>query len=125
MCDTGGIRIIREKMNIELLLTLAGHWFENMVKVVVDIEKEIVGVGGMLHADAEKILLEQGSRQENIWGANIYPFKKSDERIEYSALINIRPGQNNPGMDIRDDAIRRKVRSIIEKLVIGPDEKLV
>jgi len=47
--------------------------FGDMVKYVVDVERGVVALGGELHADAEQVLLEQGSRQADLWGANYYP----------------------------------------------------
>ena len=98
---------------------------DNAPDLFDDIEKRVIGIGGMLHADAETMLLEQGSRQDDLWGANVHTFKEPEKRIEYEALINIRPGQNNPGMMIQNEKIRSRMKTLIEKLVISPDEKLV
>ena len=78
-----------------------GEWL-----IVIDVETEKIAVGGELHADAEKILLEQGSRHSSIWGANFYPWNEPDKRIEYTALINIRPKQDNPSMEILSEKIK-------------------
>jgi len=104
---------------------LCQAWFGTFVKIVVDIEQNIIAVGGELHADAEAKLLEQGSKQCNIWGANYYPYKQSAEkRLEYTALINIRPGADNPGMEIMSAEIRLKVKTLAEQLLLKPDDKL-
>jgi hypothetical protein len=66
-----------------------------MVKAVVDVEKEIMAVDAELHADEEALLLEKGSRQEDLWGINIYPEMPENERIEFDAMINLRPSQGN------------------------------
>ncbi len=113
------------KISISQLKELCEQGFGDMVKVVADIEKEIIGVGGELHADAEALLLERGSNQKHLWGANFYPCHSPDERISYTALINIRPHQDNPSLEILDETIKRKVRVIIEKLILNSDEKLV
>lgn len=89
--------------------------FGNMVKVVVDIRKGIVGIGGELHADAEALLLKKSSKQQDLWGANVYT---DDKKIEYTALINIRPSLDNRSMEIQDKKIRQKVKKIIKKLVL-------
>ena len=60
-----------------------------MVKLVVDIKLKKMGVGGELHSDAEELLINEGSNQENIWGANLYSYKSGNERLEYTSLINI------------------------------------
>lgn len=125
MTQTPDIRILHEKISAGDLAGLVKAWFEDMVKVVIDIEKGVVAIGGDLHADAEQLLIEAGSDQQELWGANVYPFLLPEQRIEYTALINIRPSQDNPFMEIGDEVIRNKARNIIETLVIGPDETLV
>jgi Protein of unknown function (DUF5674) len=98
-------------------------FFGDMVKYVVDVERRIAAVGGQLHADAEQLLLEAGSQQEDLWGANYYLGRGPDDCIEYTALINIRPAQGNRSMLIADDAIRARVREITFAL-IGRGEPL-
>jgi hypothetical protein len=88
-----------------------------MVKFVVDVERRIVAVGGHLHADAEALLMDQGSRQEALWGGNYYPGNEGEECIEYESLINIRPGSGNPGLHVEDPAVRARIREVIHSLV--------
>jgi hypothetical protein len=38
------------------------------IKLAVDVERDILAGGGEYHADCEEVLLEDGSRQEDIWG---------------------------------------------------------
>ena len=106
----------------ELRRLVAAH-FEDMVKYVVDVTRGVAAVGGELHADEEVLLLERGSRQEDLWGANYYPGKGSDGCIEYTSLINIRPAQGNRSMVIEDEAVRERVREITYAL-IGRGEPL-
>jgi len=106
----------------DLRRLVASH-FEDMVKYVVDVERGLAAVGGELHADEEALLLEHGSRQENLWGANYYPGKGPDGCIEYTSLINIRPAQGNPSMVIGDEGVRERVREITFAL-IGRGEPL-
>lgn len=81
------------------------------MKYVVDLERRIAAVGGELHADAEQVLLESGSRQVDLC-ANYYPGKGREACIEYTALINIRPAQGNRGMLIQDSEIRERLCEI-------------
>jgi hypothetical protein len=60
-----------------------------------------------------------------LWGANFYPWNPQEKRIEYTALINIRPKADNPRMEINDQKIGQKVKTICEKLLLGQDERLV
>jgi len=89
-----------------------------MIKAVVDLKKEIIALDGELHADLEALLIEKDSRQENLWGINLYLEKPSKERIEYTALINIRPSQDNPSMEIENTRIRKKIGELVNKLII-------
>ena len=86
------------------------------VKVAVDIRQGILAGGGVLHADCEAVLLDEGSRQEEIWGADWVP---ATQQIQYEALINIRPRQNNPSMVILDPSIRDRVGEIMQGLLGG------
>ena len=97
--------------------------FEGMVKYVVDVERCAIAVGGELHADAEQRLLDQGSRPEDLWGANYYPGRGGDGCIEYTSLINIRPSQDNRSMLIEGEGVRARVREITFAL-IGRGEPL-
>ena len=94
------IKVIDKKIDINILKEICNAHFKTMVKFVVDIKLKKMGVWGELHSDAEEILINEGSNQEDIWGANLYPYKSADERLEYTSLINIRPGQGNLSMEI-------------------------
>jgi hypothetical protein len=91
--------------------------FEGMVKYVVDVERGKVAIGGEMHADAEEVLLEAGSRQTDLWGANYYPGRGAEGCIEYTSLINIRPAAGNRGMELQNAALRERVREITYTLV--------
>jgi len=111
------IVIVHTRIAPSELVRLTGAFFENMVKYVVDIERRVAAVGGELHADAEQLLLGDGSRQTDLWGANYYPGRGREECIEYTSLINIRPAQGNRSMLIADPAIRQRVREITFDLI--------
>jgi hypothetical protein len=86
------------------------------IKLAVDIKRGILAGGGTLHADCEAALLEEGSRQDDIWGADWIP---STQQILYEVLINIRPKQNNPSMKILDPSIRHRITEIVRNLLGG------
>lgn len=104
-------------------MRLVAAYFGDMVKVVVDVERKIIALGGQLHADAELVLLEDGSEQEDLWGANYFPGRGQTDCIEYTALINIRPAQGNRSMEVQDLETRSELRRIIFALV-GTGEEL-
>lgn len=111
------IVIVHTRIAPSELARLTGAFFENMVKYVVDVERRVAAVGGELHADAEQLLLADGSRQTDLWGANYYPGTGREECIEYTSLINIRPAQGNRSMLIADPATRERVREITFDLI--------
>lgn len=111
------IRIIREPVAREVLDELMKVYFRTFVKGVVDIERGIIALGGDWHMDANTVLLSDGSKQENLWGFNIYPDKIGGEAIEYDSLINIRPSQNNRTRELQDEGRRNAVRVFVAKFV--------
>ena len=117
------IVFVETRLDRAALRRLVERHFEDMVKYVVDVARGVAAVGGELHADEEELLLEKGSRQEDLWGANYYPGRGEDGCIEYTSLINIRPAQGNRGMLIEDEGLRRRVREITFAL-IGRGEPL-
>ena len=86
------------------------------IKLAVDIDRGILAGGGALHADCESVLIADGSKQENVWGADWIPLT---QEVTYEALINIRPHQNNPSMTILDEAICKRITEIIEPILGG------
>ena len=113
------IEIIRSKISRDYLNQLVKENYGDMIKGVVDLGRQIIALGGELHADAEEILLEDGSRQEFLWGFNIFPSRPSAEKIEYVSMINVRPKQNNFTPTIRDLKLQEQIKNLIEKLVEG------
>ena len=105
------------------LRRLVDLFFEDMVKYVVDVGRGVAAIGGEMHADAELVLLEGGSRPADLWGANYYPGRGREGCIEYTSLINIRPAQGNRSMEIQDPAVRERVRELTFAL-IGEGEAL-
>jgi hypothetical protein len=87
---------------------------ETYIKLAVDVERDILAGGGEYQADCEEVLLEDGSRQEDIWGADWYPESKT---VDFVALINIRPRQDNGGMEIEDHGLRMRIETIIRRLL--------
>ena len=115
-------RIIETRIAPAELAELCRANYETMVKFVADIEKQILAVGGELHADAEAMLLAQGSHQSDLWGGNFYPWKSPEARIEFTSFINIRPADENASMEVLDVGIRAAIIGIVETLLLPPDE---
>lgn len=120
-----GILVLDRRIDPEELARLVHLYFGDLVKYVVDVHEKVIAIGGELHADAEQVLLDRGSRQTDVWGANYYPGRGRDDCIEFTALINIRPARANPSMEIEDPTLRDAIREITFALIgegepIGP-----
>jgi hypothetical protein len=104
------IRIPATLQQIEEML----QSLDTYIKLAVDIDRGILAGGGVMHADCESVLLEDGSTQENIWGADWNP---TSQRVTFESLINIRPRQNNPSLEILDPSRRDRVAQITQHLL--------
>jgi len=109
------IKIIDKKITENELREIAKDFYIDMIKGVADIERGILAIGGEYHMDANAILIENGSQQQNVWGFNWYFDRTGDERIEYVSLINIRPAQGNRSMEVQNASLRDAMRIIILK----------
>jgi hypothetical protein len=109
------IHILRERATPQQLADML-EALDTYVKLAVDVKRGILAGGGRLHADCEAVLLDDGSCQEDVWGADWVP---ATGEVHYESLINIRPGQGNPSMVVGDPGIRRRVREITELLLKG------
>jgi hypothetical protein len=111
------IRIIEKPITKKELIKIAEEGFGDMVKVVVDIAKNIIAIGGELHSDEEEELLSLGSKQEELWGINLYPEKTGKEFIEFDSMINLRPAQNNRSRSVENRITRNKIIEIVNNLI--------
>jgi hypothetical protein len=112
------MRIINSPINLTELAKMAENSFGNLVKAVVDVEKEIMAVDGELHADEESLLLQKGSQQKNLWGINLYPSLTGADFIEFDSMINIRPSQSNRSRGVDSIETQQTIRQIVGKLVL-------
>ena len=51
-------KIVRDKISLEELKSLAHEQYGDIIKAVVDVEQGIMGVGGELHVDIQSLLIE-------------------------------------------------------------------
>lgn len=109
--------IVDGQIALAELKRMAADGFGDLVKAVVDIDREVMAVDGELHADEEALLLQNGSRQADLWGINIYPELAMPERVEFDSMINIRPSQGNRSRGVDDPAVRAKIIRIVERLI--------
>ena len=111
------MKIINSKISIADLKRAAEETFGNLVKAVVDIDRKLMAIDGELHADEEALLLENGSRQQDLWGINLYPGIEDESWIEFDSLINLRPSQGNLTRGIDKPELRKKITEIVKNLI--------
>ena len=112
------MKIVKDKIELSELEEMAKKMFGNLVKAVVDIEKEIMAVDAEMHSDEEQELIAQGSKQNNLWGINLYPeFFGQNDFVEFDSMINLRPSQNNRSRGVDDPKIRKIIIKIVNDLV--------
>lgn len=111
------LRIVREPITRLNIASLAHEQFGDMVKAVVDVAREVMAIGGELHSDEEAKLLDDGSKQEHLWGLNLYPDEPESDWIEYDSMINIRPSQGNRSREVEDPNVRESIRRVVNALI--------
>ena len=111
------MKIITDVITVNELHQLAAEMFGDLVKAVVDVDRGILAVDAELHADLEALCLEDGSRQQELWGINLYPEMQGDDFIEFDSMINMRPSQGNRSRGVDDAQIRQKIIDVVTKRV--------
>jgi len=110
---TMDIRIIRQSVSRKSLEELAKEYYEDLIKGVVDMKRQIVALGGEMHADAESVLLKDGSDQSDLWGFNILPDRPEEDCLIYESFINIRPRDDYRDLEVENPKIREEMKRII------------
>jgi hypothetical protein len=113
------VQIVDGNISIKELNRISENMFGKLVKGVVDIKKEIMAIDAELHSDQESLLLEEGSKQENLWGINLYPERiGNDDWIEFDSMINLRPSFGNKTRGVDDSKVQEIIKKIVNKLVV-------
>ena len=109
---------IVDKISVQELKEMAKRMYGSLVKADVDIAKKVMIVDMEMHADGEAELLKNGSKQEDLWGINLYPEKfGTDEFVEFDSMINLKPRQNNMTRGVSDADIQQKIIDIVNGVV--------
>ena len=104
-----GILILRQRAEKNQILEMLAE-LETLIKLAVDVERRVIAGGGEYHSDCEEALLNDGSKQDNVWGADWEP---QSRMVSFGAMINIRPRLGKVSYELEDD----NLRVLIEKLV--------
>ena len=113
----GRIGIGELLLKLEELKDMAAATFGTMVKAVVDVDRELLAVDAELHSDLEALLLEDGSKQGDLWGINFYPELSGDDFVEFDSMINVRPSQGNRSRGVENLELRKQIVAVVAKKV--------
>jgi len=111
------MKITKEKLTPTELKEMSGRIFGNMVKAVVDVERGLLAVDAELHSDLEALLIQEGSKQANLWGINLYPEAPGADLVEFDSMINLRPSQGNRSRGVESQDTRQRVLAVVQKWV--------
>lgn len=111
------MKILNEIITIGELKSLAADMFGDLIKAVVDIERSLVAIDAELHSDLEALLIEDGSRQKDLWGINLYPDLGGDTFIEFDSMINLRPSCGNMSRAVDDKKNQQRIIEVVNKWV--------
>lgn len=111
------MEIITQQTTLGEIERMAERMFGDMVKAVVDINRDVLAVDGELHSDLEALLIEDGSKQQSLWGINLYPGMKGDDFIEFDSMINMRPSQGNRSRGVESSQIRDSIIQLVAKRI--------
>lgn len=111
------MKILESPITIDQLKEIAETSFGDMVKAVVDVDRELIAIDAELHSDLEALLLSNGSSQESLWGINFYPDIDGDDFLEFDSMINMRPSQGNMSRGVDDEKIRQMIVAVADKWI--------
>ncbi len=113
------MQIVDKNITLSELKKMSEKMYGGLIKAVIDVHKEIMVVDAELHADEECFLLENDSEQEHLWGINLFPDKfGTQDFIVFDSMINLRPGWGNKTRGVDDPQIQKKIRTIVNNLVV-------
>lgn len=114
------MRILESPITKSDLISSSSNFIDdNTIKAVVDIKRNLLAVDSPMHYDCEQLLLENGSKQEDLWGVNLYLDEDNiDDLVEFDSMINIRPADGNRSRSVEDPAIQSKIKEVITKWLI-------
>ncbi|MDD5289803.1 MAG: DUF5674 family protein [Patescibacteria group bacterium] len=111
-------KIVKDKIKLLEIEEMAKNRFGNLVKAVVDVEQNLMALDAEMHVDEEQLLLSSGSKQENLWGINLYPeFFGRPDFVEFDSMINLRPNQNNRSRGVESVEVQKKIIEIVNNLI--------
>ncbi len=104
-------------LSLDELRLMAERGFGDLVKAVIDLARGIMVVDAEMHSDQEAELIAGGSRQQDLWGINLYPDLPEDAWIEFDSMVNLRPSFGNSSRSVDDPSTREAITTLVRSLV--------
>ena len=111
-------KVVTDTISISELKALAHELYGDVIKAVVDVRQDVLGVGGEFHSEIERILIEShGAQREDTWGINLLLDKSGDDLIEFDSMVNLKPAYGNRTRDVENQEVRQKICAIVAQRV--------
>ncbi|MFH1366427.1 MAG: DUF5674 family protein [Patescibacteria group bacterium] len=111
------IEVVKKPISLDQLKSIAHHQFVDLVKAVVDVEQEIMVIGGEHHVDERDFLMEnEESKFENLWGIDLYPERTGKSFVELESAINLKLSSGSRG--VYHPAVQEKIIKVVERLIL-------
>ena len=114
------MRIIDKPISKQELINTSSNFIdEHAIKAVVDIAKGLIAVDSPMHYDCEQLLLENGSKQTDLWGINLYLDEESiDDLVEFDSMINLRPAQGNRSRSVENPNTQAQIKKVVKAWIV-------
>ncbi|MFC1808145.1 DUF5674 family protein [Candidatus Omnitrophota bacterium] len=111
------MEILKDTLSLDKLKKIAETSFGDMIKAVVDVDRGHLAINAELHSDLEALMLDDGSKQKDLWGINLYPDLPIDDFVEFDSMINMRPSQGNMSRGVDSKDIQSRIIDVVNKWV--------
>jgi hypothetical protein len=112
------MRQVTDVIDFYELARMAGGPYQDMVRGVIDVRRNVMALDAALHADLVQFLVALGSYSDDIWGFTLYPDKFGTPGfIVFDAPINVRPQQRNRSLVIEDDKLRNTIITLVNQKI--------
>ena len=111
------MKIVSGQLKLGELREMGSRIFGDMVKAVVDVDRELLAVDGELHSDLQALLIENGSQPQNLWGVRLHPHLDGEEFVEFRSKINLRPAQGNRSLAVESADTRERILRVLAKRI--------
>ena len=111
------MKVVSGQFTLGELREMGSRTFGDMVKAVVDVDRQLLAVDAELHSDLQALLIENGSLPQNLWGVRLYPYLDGEEFVEFRSKINLRPAQGNRSLVVESAETRERILRVLEKRI--------